>query len=318
MSPDSTAEVSAASLDELDKNYVFHPFTAVRDHGRQGPLMIVEGRGSRLYDSRGRSYLDAMAGLWCVNIGYSHPDMAHAMHEQVARLNYYHSFSGMGNDQSTLLAERLIETSPVPMSKVFFGNSGSDANDTQVKLVWYYNNILDRPQKKKIIARQRGYHGVTIFTSGLTGLDNLHDGFDVPLPMIRHTTAPHRLWEAEPGMSDAEFSAKLARDLEEIILAEGPETVAAFIAEPVQAAGGVLVPPAGYFEAVGEVLKRYDILLIADEVVTGFGRLGDWWGTEVFGLEPDLITVAKGITSAYMPLSACLVSPKIWDIIEEF
>jgi L-2,4-diaminobutyrate transaminase len=304
-----------ASLQDLDRRYALHPFTSIRDHDVAGPLMIVEGRGCRLTASSGQTYLDAMAGLWCVNIGYGNEEMAEALREQTLRLSYYHSFSSMANDVSTLLAEKLVSGAPVPMAKVFFGLSGSDANDTEIKLVWYYNNILGRPQKKKIISRYRGYHGVTALTAGLTGLDNLHDGFDLPLPMIRSTRAPHRLWEAGPGMTDAEFSASLARDLEELILAEGPDTVAAFIAEPLQAAGGVIVPPEGYFAAIGEVLRRYDVLLIADEVVSGFGRLGQPFGTEVFGLEPDLITLAKGITSAYVPLSASLVSARVQDVL---
>jgi L-2,4-diaminobutyrate transaminase len=203
------------------------------------------------------------------------------------------------------------------MSKVFFGSSGSDANDTQVKLVWFYNNALGRPLKKKIIARDRGYHGVTIAAASLTGLASMHTQFDLPLPMIKHTTAPHRLWEAEPGMSDEAFTQKLADDLERMILAEGPETVGAFIAEPVLAAGGVVVPPSGYFAAIQEVLRRYDVLLIADEVVTGFGRLGQPFGTQALGLEPDLITLAKGMTSAYVPLSGVLVSEKVWRVLVE-
>ena len=304
-------------LDDLDVKYSMHPFTSVREHEKTGPLMIVEGHGCRLTDSSGRSYLDAMAGVWCVNIGYGNLEMADAMREQTARLSYYHSFSSMANDVSTLLAQRVVEASPVPMSKVFFSSSGSEANDTQVKLVWYYNNILGRPEKKKIISRKRGYHGVTVMAAGLTGLDFAHDGFDVPLPMIRHVRAPHRLWEAQPGMSDAEFSAQLARELEDLILAEGPETVAAFIAEPVHAVGGVIIPPEGYFDAISEVLKRYDIFLIADEVVCGFGRLGRWFGTEAMGMQPDLITMAKGITSAYVPMSAVLISARIWEVLEQ-
>jgi L-2,4-diaminobutyrate transaminase len=304
-------------LDELDVKYAFHPFTSVSEHEASGPLMIVEGHGCRLTDSAGNTYLDAMAGLWCVNIGYGNLEMADAMRAQIARLSFYHSFASMANDASTLLAQRLVESAPVPMSKVFFGNSGSDANETQIKIVWYFNNVLGRPEKKKIISRKRGYHGVTVMAAGLTGFDNPHAGFDVPLPMIRHTKAPHRLWEATPGMTDREFSAFLAHDLEELILSEGPETVAAFIAEPVQAAGGVIIPPAGYFEAIGEVLRRYDVLMIADEVVCGFGRLGRWFGTEVFGIKPDLITLAKGITSAYFPLSACLVSERVWQVLEQ-
>jgi L-2,4-diaminobutyrate transaminase len=308
---------AGASLQDLDRRYSIHPFTAIREHEANGPLMMVEGRGCRLTDSAGRSYLDAMAGLWCVNIGYGNEEMAEALRAQTARLAYYHSFSSMSNDVSTQLAAQLVSSAPVPMAKVFFGLSGSDANDTEIKLVWYYNNVLGRPRKKKIISRYRGYHGVTALTAGLTGLDNLHDGFDLPLPMIRHTRAPHPLWEREPGMTDAEFSASLAADLEKLILAEDPDTVAAFIAEPLQAAGGVLIPPDGYFAAIGEVLRRYDILLIADEVVTAFGRLGHWFGTEVFGLQPDLITLAKGITSAYVPLSASLVSGRVAEALAE-
>jgi len=312
---DSTDNKEAVSLEILDQKYALHPFTSLREHALSGPLMIVEGQGCWLTDTAGESYLDAMAGLWCVNIGYGNAEMADAMRDQTRRLSYYHTFSSMANDVSTILAERLVTMAPVPMSRVFFGNSGSDANDTQIKIVWYYNNILGRPEKKKIISRNRGYHGVTVATGGLTGLDNLHDGFDLPLPMIRHVRAPHRLWEAQPGMSDAEFSGLLAGELEELILAEGPDTVAAFIAEPIQAAGGVIVPPAGYFQAISEVLRRYDVLLIADEVVCGFGRLGYQFGTEVFEMEPDLITVAKGITSAYVPLSACLISERVSEVL---
>jgi L-2,4-diaminobutyrate transaminase len=313
----SPTALTSEELRQLDLRFAFHPFTSIHDHEASGPLVIVEGHGCRLTDSLGRSYLDAMAGLWCVNIGYGNLEMADAIREQVARLSYYHSFSSMANDVATLLAEKLVTSAPVPMARAFFGNSGSDANDTNLKLVWYYNNVLGRPTKKKIISRIRGYHGVTVATAGLTGLDSLHVGFDVPLPMIRHVRAPHRLWEAEPGMTDAEFVSQLAGELEDLIIAEGPSTVAAFIAEPVQAAGGVIVPPAGYFAAIAEVLRRHDILLIADEVVCGFGRLGRWFGTEVYGLQPDLMTLAKGVTSGYVPMSVSLVSEPIWEVLSQ-
>lgn len=303
------------NIEEVDKKFVFHPFTNLHEHEQNGPLMIVEGHGSTLTDANGRTYLDAMAGLWCVNIGYGNREMAETMRAQCEKLPYYHSFASVGSEPVAILAQRLIEMAPVPMSKVFFGNSGSDANDTQIKLVWYYNNILGRPQKKKIISRSRGYHGVTIMSAGLTGLPGMHAGFDLPLPMIRHVRAPHRLWEKETGTSDEAFVQSLAQELEQLILDEGPETVAAFIAEPIQAAGGVIVPPDGYFQAVQAVLKKYDILLIADEVVCGFGRAGDTFGSKVVNMEPDLITLAKGITSAYIPLSACMVSAKIWDVL---
>jgi L-2,4-diaminobutyrate transaminase len=279
--------------------------------------MMVAGQGSTLTDDQGRTYLDAMAGLWCVNVGYGRAEIADALQRQALRLPYYHSFSSMATDTPALLAERIIGLAPPGMSKVLFGNSGSDANDTQVKLVRLYNNLLGRPQKKKIISRLRGYHGVSLASASLTGLPGMHGSFDLPLDGILHTRAPYRLWEARPGEDDAAFSARLAAELEELILAEGPDTVAAFIAEPVQAAGGVIVPPAGYFAAIQEVLRRHDVLLIADEVVCGFGRLGTWFGSEVLGVEPDLVTVAKGLTSAYVPLSACIVSEKVWRVLAD-
>lgn len=308
---------TVSSVEELDRKYFFHPFTHARDHERTGPLTIVSGSGSTLTDASGRQYLDAMAGLWCVNIGYGSAEMAQAMAEQTRKLAYYHTFAGMGNEPVARLAERLVAHAPGRMSKVFFGNSGSDANDTQVKLAWYYNNVLGRPEKKKIISRERGYHGVTVMSGSLCGLPGMHAGFDLPLPMVRFARAPHYRFESQGGESEEQFVARLARELEDLILVEGPETVAAFIAEPLQAAGGVIVPPASYFPAIQAVLRKYDVLLIADEVVCGFGRTGEWFGSQTFGVEPDLITVAKGITSAYVPLSACLVSERVWDVIAE-
>jgi L-2,4-diaminobutyrate transaminase len=305
-------------IQDKDRKYLFHPMTNLAAHDKSGPSMtIVEGHGATVTDSAGRDYLDAMAGLWCVNVGYSHPDMAEALRAQALKLPYFHAFSSMGTDLPAQLSERLIGMAPVPMSKVFYGNSGSDANDTQAKLVWYYNNVLGRPQKKKIISRRRGYHGVTVLSGGLTGLKNLHDGFDLPLPMIRHVRPPHRLWEREAGQSDEEFVTSLTTEIERLIVNEGPDTVAAMIAEPVMAAGGVIVPPESYFAKVQEVLDRYDVLLIADEVVNGFGRLGVPFGSDAVGMRPDLMTVAKGITSAYVPLSAVLVSEKVWSVLLE-
>lgn len=311
-----STEATISTAEEADRRFVFHPFTQLDQHEQTGsPSLIVAGSGARVRDIHGRSYIDGMAGLWCVNVGYGRVELAEAMRAGAERLGYYHAFSSMGTDTPGLLAERLIELAPPGMSKVFFGCTGSDANDTQVKLVWFYNNVLGRPKKKKIIARSRGYHGVSVMSAGLTGLPGLHANFDLPLPMIRHTTAPHRLWEAAPGMTDEEFAQKLADDLEALILAEGPETVAAFIAEPVMGAGGVLVPPATYFERIQAVLRCYDVLMIADEVITAFGRLGSWFGSDRFGIEPDLITVAKGLTSGYFPLSGCIVSDRVWRVL---
>jgi L-2,4-diaminobutyrate transaminase len=313
-----TTPTSLDALGDIDRRHVFHPFSVLGEHESAGPRrMIVRGQGSTLTDDQGETYLDAMAGLWCVNVGYGRVEIADALRAQALKLPYYHSFSSMATDTPALLAERLIGLAPDGMSKVLFGNSGSDANDTQIKLVRMYNNLLGRPRKKKIVSRSRGYHGVSLASASLTGLPGMHRAFDLPLPDIHHVSAPSRLWEALPGEDDAAFSARLAAELDALIVAEGPDTVAAFIAEPVQAAGGVIVPPDGYFPAIQEVLRRHDVLLIADEVVCGFGRLGTWFGSERLGIRPDLITVAKGITSAYVPLSACIVSERVWRVLAD-
>jgi L-2,4-diaminobutyrate transaminase len=310
-----TTSTPASDLVDIDRRYSFHPFTSLATHEKVGPhTVMVRGKGVWLEDAQGRRYLDGMAGLWCVNVGYGRSEIADAMREQAAKLPYCHAFSSMGSDQPALLAQRLIAMAPAPMSKVFFGNSGSDANDTQCKLVWYYNNSRGRPDKKKIIARKRGYHGVTVVSGGMTGLPGLHAGFDLPLAFIKHTTAPHKLWEGQ-HLSDAQFVAKLAKDLEELISKEGADTIGAMIVEPVMGAGGVIVPPPGYYAAIQEILARHDILLIADEVICGFGRLGKMFGCEAFDIRPDLITIAKGVTSAYFPLSGCMVSEKVWRTI---
>ncbi|MGP1283845.1 MAG: aminotransferase [Parasphingopyxis sp.] len=312
-----SVQMDPETLSSIDRRFAFHPFTALGEHMRSGPpMMITSGKGCRLQDDQGRGYIDAMAGLWCVNLGYGREDLAATMKEQAEDLAYWHAFSSMGSDKPALLARRLIELAPAGMSKVFFGNSGSDANDTQIKLVWYYNNVRGLPKKKKIIARERGYHGVTIMTGGVTGLPGLHAGFDLPLPFVKHTTAPRRLWEGQ-GLSDAEFTARLADDLERLIEREGPDTIGAMIMEPIMGAGGVIDPPEGYYQAIGEILRRHDILIIADEVICAFGRLGAMFGSEMVGLEPDLITVAKGLTSAYFPLSGCIVSEKVWEVLVE-
>lgn len=304
-------------LADIDRRYCLHPFTALADHERHGPSAVMaRGQGVWLIDTAGRRYLDGMAGLWCVNVGYGRREIADALRDQALRLSYCHAFSSMSSDLPALLAERLIADAPVPMSKVFFGNSGSDANDTQVKLVWYYHNVVGKPRKKKIIARQRGYHGVTIMTGGMTGLPGVHAGFDLPLPFVRHAMAPHRLWNGY-GLSDGEFVARLVDDLEALIEREGADTIGAMIIEPVMGAGGVIVPPPGYYEAIQEVLRRHEILLIADEVICGFGRLGYGYGCDALQIEPDLITIAKGVTSGYFPLSACLVSEKVWRTLVE-
>ena len=303
------------SFKDLDRKNFFHPFSSLGTHEKNGADIFVQGKGSTLIDSNGKKYLDGIAGLWCVNIGYGNEEMANAISEQATKLAYYQTLTSYGTDIAAEYAARLIDISPVPMSKVFFGSSGSDANDTMVKIVWSYHNYLGKPEKKKIISRKHGYHGSTIFAGGLTGFSNLHNNFDLPLARTLHASSTHPLWDKEEKSDTAEFVKKLVNNLENLIIAEGPETIGAFIAEPIMAGGGVLIPPLGYFEKIQEILTKYEILFIADEVVTGFGRTGEMFGTQAFNLKPDLITLAKGITSGYVPLSACLISEKIWQTL---
>ncbi len=301
---------------QTDRKALFHPFTSVADHMRDGPLVITEGKGTQLKDIEGRSYLDGMAGLWCVNLGYGRSEITDAIAAQSARLPFFHAFNSMSTDVAIECAEALLKRSPVPMARVFFGVSGSDANETQAKLIWYYNNLRGRPKKKKLICRWNAYHGSGVLTASLTGLASMHTLFDLPMGPVLHTHAPYYYRQAPAGMTEREFSRYLANELEQLIVREGPDTVAAFFAEPVMGAGGLIPPPDGYFEEIVPVLRRHDVLLVFDEVVSGFGRLGNYWGAQTFRVEPDLITAAKGITSGYFPMSACLVSPKIWDVIE--
>ncbi|MDN5787571.1 aspartate aminotransferase family protein, partial [Pseudorhodobacter sp.] len=273
------------------------------------------GEGVYITDSDGKRSLDAFAGLYCVNVGYGRTEIAEAIAKQAHELAYYHSYVGHGTEASITLARMIIERAPKNMSRVYFGQSGSDANETNIKLIWYYNNILGRPEKKKIISRWRGYHGSGVMTGSLTGLAVFHNNFDLPRAPILHTEAPYFYRRADRSMSEEQFSADCAEKLEEMILAEGPDTIAAFIGEPILGTGGLVPPPKGYWAAIQAVLKKYDILLVADEVVTGFGRLGTMFGSDHYGMEPDLITIAKGLTSAYAPLSGSIVSDRMWQVL---
>ena len=303
------------SLEEMDKQSFLHPYTPLKDHFENGPTIVSAAKGVKITDTKGKEYIDSMAGLWCVNIGWGRDEVVEAIAEQASKLAYYHSFASMANEASIRLADRLLRLLPDNMSKVFFGNSGSDANDTNVKLVWYFNNLRGKPDKKKIISRERGYHGVTVAAASLTGIPMVHKAFDVPLSPMRHTVMPHYYAKAEAGMSELDFSKYCAAQLEEMILAEGPDTVAAFIAEPVMGAGGVVPPPEGYFQEIQAVLRKYDVLLIADEVITGFGRTGKWFASETYDIEPDIMTLAKGLTSGYIPMSASVISEDIWQVL---
>ena len=304
------------SLEDMDRASVFHPFTQPAQHMVDGPRIMATAKGSRLTDIHGKEYLDGLGGLWCVNVGYGRDEIADAIAEQARKLPYYHSFASMGNEPAIHTADTVKRMAPGNMARVLFGCSGSDANDTQVKLVWYYNNLRGKPEKKKILSRDRAYHGVTVAAGSLTGLPAVHNAFDLPLPQVKHLTCPHFYREGAPGETEEQFADRLADELKATIEREGADTIAAFIAEPVMGAGGVVVPPKGYFQKVQKILKENDILFIADEVICGFGRLGTPFGCNYFGIEPDMMTVAKGITSGYQPLSAVLVGEKVWNVIE--
>jgi len=298
-----------------DLSFHLHPSTNLRSVQAEGPLVITRGEGVYVYDDEGKRYLEGMAGLWCASLGFSERRLAEAAYRQMCELPFYHSFGGKVPAISTELAERLIGIAPAGMGKALFANSGSEANDTAIKLAWYVNNALGRPQKKKIISRQRAYHGVTIASGSLTGLAFAHNDFDLPIARFLHTDCPSHYRGAQPGESEEAYAARIAANLEQLIVREGPDTIAAFFAEPVMGAGGVVVPPATYFDRVQPILRKYDILFVVDEVICGFGRTGQMFGSQTFDLQPDIITVAKALSAGYLPISANLVSGKLYEII---
>lgn len=308
------------SVAAMDRASVLHPFTQLKDfaEGRSGePTVMETGKGVRIRDSTGREYLDGFAGLYCVNIGYGRTEVAEAIAAQAHKLAYYHTYAAHTTAALARLSDRLVRMAPGRMSRVFYGLSGSDANETNAKLVWYYNNLRGKPRKKKIIARERGYHGCTVLAGSLTGMSFYHDHMDLPVGGILRSGVPHHYWGSEPGESERAFSARRAGELEALILREDPETVGAFIGEPVLGTGGLIPPPEGYWDAIQAVLGKYDILLIMDEVICGFGRIGTPFGSHLYGIEPDLITAAKGLTSGYFPMSAAIVSEKVYRVMED-
>lgn len=305
------------SYAESDKQYVLHPYTNLSTHQELDPFIITHGEGIYVWDDKGNKLIEGMSGLWCASLGFSEQRLTDAATRQMQKLPYSHMFSHRSTEPAIELSEMLIDIAPENMSRVFLVNSGSEAVDMAIKLVWYYNNALDRPLKKKIIARKRAYHGITIASGSLTGLPYAQDGFDLPAIPVMHTETPHYYREGHEGESEEEYTTRLADTLEQEILSEGPETIAAFIAEPVMGAGGVLVPPAGYFPKIQEVLDRHDILLICDEVICGFARTGEMFGSQTFNASPDLMTIAKQLSSAYLPIGGVLLSEKIYDAIEK-
>jgi len=300
-----------------DIETILHPTTNLALHRTTGPLVLDRAEGIYVWDTNGKRYIEGLAGLWCTGLGYGNQELVEAAREQMSKLSFTHLFGGRSHEPAIALAEKLKELVPAPASKIFFTSSGSEANDTQIKLAWYYNNARGLPNKKKIISRMKAYHGVTIASASLTGLPIFHTDFDLPIQRVLHTDCPHYWRFGQEGETEEEFATRLAKNLEDLILREGPDTIAAFIAEPVMGAGGVIVPPRTYFEKIQEVLQRYDILMIADEVICGFGRTGNWFGTQTFNIKPDSISMAKAITSAYMPLGAITVSEPVYQAMVE-
>ncbi|MCE7027869.1 aspartate aminotransferase family protein [Jiella avicenniae] len=305
------------SIEARDVAYHLHSYTNARRHEEIGPIVIESGEGMYVTDTDGKRYVEAMAGLWSVAVGFGEKRLVAAAARQMEKLNYYHTFTHKSHVPAIELAEKLIAMAPVKMSKVYFTNSGSEANDTMIKLVRYRSNALGQPEKKKIISRIKGYHGVTLASASLTGLPNNHRAFDLPMEGILHTTCPHYWREGRDGESEEAFASRCAADLEAMIQAEGPETIAAFIGEPVMGAGGVIVPPKTYWQKIQAVLKKYDILLVADEVICGFGRTGRAFGCETYGIEPDIMTVSKALSSSYLPISALLINDRVYQPVAD-
>ncbi|MCO6188383.1 aspartate aminotransferase family protein [Rhizobium sp. L1K21] len=305
------------SLAATDIATVMHPYTNMRLHEADGPVVIARGEGIHVYDESGKEYIEGLAGLWSVALGFSEKRLADAAYKQMLQLPYYHTFSSKSHEPSIRLADKLVEMTPDNLSRVFFTSSGSEANDTIVKMVWFMNNALGRPKKKKFLSRIKGYHGITVASGSLTGLPINHRDFDLPAIPVRHLTCPHFYRFGEEGEDESAFTARLLAELEAVIAEEGADTIAAFIGEPLIAAGGVLPPPAGYWEGVEKICRANDILIVADEVICGFGRLGTPFGAQKYNFTPDIMTTSKQITSSYMPLAAVIFSDAIYQAIAD-
>ena len=310
-------ENRTTTLSRIDIATELHPYTDARLHEKMGPIVIERGQGIYVYDTAGKEYIEGMAGLWSVAVGFSEPRLAKAAAAQMSKLPYYHIFGHKSHEPAIQLAEKLVAITPPQLTRVFFTNSGSEANDTVVKLVWYYNNALGRPKKKKFLSRHKAYHGITVASGSLTGLPANYRDFDLPAIAVRHLTCPHLYRFGAVGETEVQFTARLLAEAEAVILEEGPDTVAAFIGEPLMGAGGVMPPPHGYWPGIEALCRKYDILLISDEVITGFGRLGSTFGAEHYGFKPDLMVVSKQLTSSYVPLAAVLFSESVYAVIAD-
>lgn len=305
------------SAEARDIAYHLHGNTNARLHQETGPMVIERAEGAYVFDNNGKRYFEAMSGLWSTALGFSEERLIEAATKQMRILPFYHGFSSKSHGPAIDLAEKLISLAPVSMSKVHFTNSGSEGNDTVMKMIWYRSNAMGKPEKKKIISRVRGYHGVTIASGSLTGIPIFHKSFDLPIQNVLHTGCPHHYRDAHPGETEEDFATRLANDLEQMILDEGPETIAAFVGEPVMGAGGVVVPPRTYWEKIQTVLSKYDVLLVADEVICGFGRTGKMFGSETYGIKPDVMVMSKAITSTYFPFTAIMINERMFEPIAD-
>jgi 4-aminobutyrate--pyruvate transaminase len=315
MTPPPTFGANSAAARDIAN--VLHPYTDLEAHQQVGPVVITRGKGVRVWDETGKEYIESASGLWCASLGFDNERLVQAAANQMRKLPFYHAFTAKSHEPMIDLAEMLIARAPVPMSKVFFANSGSEANDSAIKMVWYLNNALGRPTKKKIIGRVKGYHGITIGSASLTGLPANHRSFDVPLPGFLHTPTPHFYHGALPGESEEAYATRCADELETLILAEGPDTVAAMWAEPIMGAGGVILPPSGYFPKIQAVLRKYDVLLVADEVICGFWRTGNYWGSQTLQIQPDILVCAKALSASFLPISAVMVNDTVFRALAQ-
>lgn len=311
-----TADLDVAALQRMDAEHHLHPFSDNGLLARKGTRIITRAEGVYVWDAEGRKLLDAFAGLWCVNLGYGRRELVEAAARQMQELPYYNSFFQCTSQPAIELAELITSLAPDDISHAFFTGSGSEANDTILRLVRHFWSVQDKPEKFNVIGRYNGYHGSTVAGASLGGMKAMHTQGGLPIPGIYHINQPY--WFQEGGeLSPGEFGLQRARELEEKILELGPETVAAFIAEPIQGAGGVIIPPATYWPEIQRICRRYDVLLIVDEVICGFGRTGKWFGSDYFDICPDIMPVAKGISSGYLPIGAVMFSRRIAEVLME-
>lgn len=306
------------SIEARDVASQLHSQTNPARFEQRGPLVVSHGEGIRVYDSNGKAYIDAMAGLWCASLGFNNERLAAAAAKQYAELGFYHTFFNRTHSKATDLAEALLDLTGMQGGKAYFATSGSEANETMLKLAWIYHATRGKPTKRKLIARDRAFHGSTIGAASMCGLPWMHREFGLPLPGFLHTLCPYPYRGMLDGETEEQFTDRLVGELEKLILREGPDTVAAFIAEPIHAGGGIIVPPRDYFAKVRAVLDKYDILMFDDEIVTGFARTGNWFGKETVGMQPDMMSLAKGLSSSYFPISAVVMAPKIYEAVKEF